>query len=79
MTTELLIYGALAIAIASGIVGFLIGSLVANETWHRFIAQASAAPASQELGSARIPGQGEVAGDARPTFIGFNPFDEVAA
>lgn len=75
MTTSMLIYGGLAIAIASGLVGFLIGSLVCNETWHRFISQASELQTSQELGrSARSPRAGEGPTAARPTFVGFDPF-----
>lgn len=67
--------------LGGGLLGFLLGSHVCNEAWHRWLHECTnmlnnLTPAAASRGGslARIPGQGEVAGDARPTFIGFDPF-----
>lgn len=78
VSTDLLLFAGL-IATGSGLAGFLVGSHLCNEAWHRHISN-SVAPSSSGHGMARGPRAGEGSTAARPTYVGFNPFDdEVAA
>ena len=67
------------VGLGTGLVGFLAGSHLCNEAWHRHI-QTSVRRSSSTRGTARSLRAGEGSAAARPTYVGFNPFDdEVAA